>query len=357
VSAASATSEPFGTLADGRAVERWTLRAGALEARVLSYGGVLQALLVPGRDGERANVLLGFADLAGYTDPAYLAAPAYFGALVGRNGNRIAGARFELDGRRYELAATDGASNLHSGPDGFDTRLWRVAPLPAGAGAAALELAYDSPAGESGFPGMLRARVRYTLDGVGLRIDYAATTDAPTLCNPTSHGYFNLAGEETASVLEQRLQLRAGRYLPVDATLIPTGELAAVAGTPFDFRAPRAVGARIEERCAQIEHGAGYDHCLVLDGGRAAPAARLHDPGSGRVMTVTTSAPAIQVYASGWLDGSLVGSGGRPYERFCALALETQQFPDAPHHAHFPSTVLRPGSTFRSTTRLAFSLA
>ena len=342
-------SEPFGRLPDGTEVQRWTLSRGGTRLAVLSYGGIVQSLEVPDRHGRRVNVSLGFDAL----DP-YLTATTYFGALIGRYGNRIAGGRFTLDGHDYQLPVNDGPNSLHGGDAGFDKRVWEVTP----SGPAGLTLHRVSPDGEEGYPGTLDVRVDYTLTAEGdLRLDYTATTDAPTVVNLTNHTYFNLAGEGSGSVLGHRLEIAASRYTPVDETLIPTGELATVSGTPFDFRHAKPVGQDIRRNHPQLRRGQGFDHNFVLDKGitsRPRHAATLHDPDSGRVLEVRTTEPGVQFYSGNFLDGSLNGTSGSAYRQSDGLCLETQHFPDSPNQPHFPSTVLRPGQTYRSTTVYAF---
>ncbi|MEV0488427.1 aldose epimerase family protein [Streptomyces sp. NPDC050508] len=321
-------SELFGTLPDGTPVHRWTLERAGVRVRVLSYGGIVQSVEVPDRDGHVVDVVLGFADLDGY-----LAHPEpYLGALVGRYANRIAGGRFPLDGVTYSLAQNNAPNSLHGGEHGFDKRLWDVEPVEHG-----LRLGRVSAHGEEGFPGRLDVSVTYTLDESGaLRIAYEATTDAPTLVNLTNHSYFNLSGSGNAGGHE--LRLAASRFTPVDGDLIPTGALDDVTGTRFDFREPRKVGA-------------GYDHNFVLDKGlTAAPVeiAELHDPASGRVLTVATTEPGIQLYTADHLSGG-------PFSPGDGIALETQHFPDSPNRPEFPSTQLRPGGVYRSETVYGFS--
>ncbi|MDT0320567.1 aldose epimerase family protein [Streptomyces millisiae] len=342
--------ETFGHLPDGTRVDRWTLARGGTRLAVLSYGGIVQRLETPDRHGRTANVSLGFATL----EP-YLTATTYFGALIGRYGNRIAGGRFTLDGTTHQLPLNDGPNSLHGGNAGFDKRVWEITP----AGPAALTLHRVSPDGEMGYPGTLDVTVTYTLTDDGdFRIDYAATTDAPTVVNLTNHTYFNLAGEGTGSILDHRLEIAAARYTPVDATLIPTGELASVSGTPFDFRRGKPVGQDIRRGHPQLGHGKGFDHNLVLDKGvtrRPGHAATLHHPASGRTMTLATTEPGVQFYSGNFLDGALVGTTGNAYRQSDGLCLETQHYPDSPNQPHFPSTVLRPGQTYRSSTVHAFT--
>ncbi|MDA5142692.1 galactose mutarotase [Streptomyces sp. AD681] len=321
-------SELFGTLSDGTPVHRWTLERSGVRVRVLSYGGIVQSAEVPDRDGHPADVVLGFADLDGY-----VAHPEpYFGALVGRYANRIAGGRFPLDGRTYALAPNEGPNTLHGGARGFDKRVWDVAAVEEG-----VRLSRVSPHGEEGFPGRLEMSVTYTLDGSGaLRIVYEAVTDAPTVLNPTNHSYFNLSGSGHAGGHE--LRLAASRITPVDAGLIPTGGLDDVTDTRFDFRRARKVGS-------------GYDHNFVLDKGvtgTAEEVAELYDPASGRVLTVATTEPGLQLYTADHL--------GEPFAPGDGIALETQHFPDSPNRPGFPSTVLRPGEVFRSETVYGFSV-
>lgn len=342
--------EPFGRLADGTEVRRWTLANGGVRLGVLDFGGIVQTLEVPDREGESVNVSLGFAEL----DP-YLEDSPYMGALIGRYGNRIAAGRFTLDGTEYQVPVNDGPNSLHGGTQGFDKRVWEVAPN----GRSGLTLTYSSADGEMGYPGTLDVRVDYTLTDHGeFRIDYEATTDAPTVLNLTNHTYFNLAGEGNGGIYDHKLNLAAGRYTPVDETLIPTGELAPVGGTPFDFRRGKPVGEDIRESHQQILYGQGFDHNFVLDKGitrRPERFAQLYERRSGRLLTVSTTEPGVQFYSGNFLDGTLVGTSGRAYRQGDGLCLETQHFPDSPNQPTFPSTTLRPGETYRSTTVYAFS--
>ncbi|MFG3496669.1 aldose epimerase family protein [Streptomyces sp. NPDC047886] len=350
---AKPVKELFGTLADGTKVHRWTLANGGTRMKVLSYGGIVQSLEIPDRHGRYANVSLGFDTL-----DAYAASSPYFGALIGRYGNRIGGSRFTLDGREYQLSVNDGPNSLHGGAAGFDKRVWDVEPFsgPRGVG---LVLRYVSADGEMGYPGRLDTTVTYTLGGNGdWRIDYAATTDRPTVVNLTSHTYFNLAGEGGGDILGHELRLPASRYTPTDATLIPTGELAKVTGTPFDFRHGKPIGRDIRTAHPQLVLAKGFDHNWVLDKGiTRAPqyAATLRDPVSGRTMRMATTEPGMQFYSGNFLDGTLHGPSGRTYRQGDGLCLETQHFPDSPNRPDFPSTVLRPGETYRSATVHSFS--
>ncbi|MER6944797.1 aldose epimerase family protein [Nonomuraea sp. NPDC000554] len=310
----------FGTLPSGETVERVELASGRLRASVLSYGAVLQSLEVSG-----VNVVLGLPTL-----DDYLTRSRYFGAVVGRYGNRIAGGRFTLDGVEYRLPVNNAPNSLHGGVQGFDKKVWTI----TGRTADSVTLTLVSPDGDQGYPGTLTASVTYTLAGDAIRLDYAAETDAPTVVNLTNHSYFNLAGG--GDVLGHVVEIAAEHYLPVDDGKIPTGEPAPVKGTPFDFTSPHAVGARA---------GGAYDHCYVLDGG-----VRVTEPGSGLVMEVTTTEPGVQFYAGGMLDGEAT-----PYGPHAGLCLETQHFPDSPNQPHFPSTVLRPGERRTSSTTYRFT--
>jgi aldose 1-epimerase len=341
----SVTRHAFGVTPDGVPVELYTLASGGLEATIATYGGILVALRAPDRRGILADVTLGFDELA-----PYLTNEPYFGALIGRYGNRIAGGRFQLDGATYTLARNNGPNHLHGGPRGFHTVVWSAEPR-AGDGAAALTLRYTSPDGEEGYPGTLAVAVTYTLAGGELRLDYTATTDRATVVNLTNHTYFNLAG--AGDILGHELRLLAGRFLPVDATLIPTGELRPVAGTPMDFTRPAPIGARLDAADEQLRRAnGGYDHCWALDsgGGALALAAEVFEPASGRTLQVLTTQPGVQFYTGNFLDGRITGKGGRAYAKHAGFCLETQHFPDSPNQPAFPTTVLRPGETYRQTT-------
>lgn len=343
--------EPYGRTRDGRDVTRYGLARGRLRAEILDYGGILARLDVPDRAGRTANVVLGFPDFADYE-----ARNPHFGALTGRYANRIAGGRFSLDGQGYRLPVNDGPNTLHGGPDGFDKRIWRV----EAAEADRLVLHYRSCDGEEGFPGNLDVRVTYALTADdALRIDYAAWTDRPTVLNLTNHSYFNLAGEGSGDVFGHVVEISADAFTPTDATQIPTGVVAPVAGTPFDFRQATPLGARIREAVPQLALAKGYDHNFVLRGGRTAlrPVATCLDPGSGRRMEISTTEPGLQLYTGNNLDGTLAGPSRRLYRSGDAVCFETQGFPDAPNRPDFPSAVLRPGSCFESTTRYRFDVA
>jgi aldose 1-epimerase len=343
------TSASFGTTAAGAPAQLYTLRnAAGLQASITNYGGTLTSLLVPDRAGQLADVVLGFADVSGYQSPEFLKSGPYFGALIGRYGNRIARGRFTLDGREYQLATNHGPNHLHGGRRGFDKVLWQAEAAETAAGPS-LTLRYVSSAGEEGYPGTLTVAVTYTLtEDNALRLTYEATTDQATPLNLTNHSYFNLNLASGADVLAHEVELSADRYTVVDEALIPTGELRPVAGTPFDFTAAHAIGARI----GQVP--GGYDHNWVLRG--AQPAVRVYEPASGRTMAVTTDQPGVQFYTGNFLDDTLTGKAGIRYGRHAGFCLETQHFPDSPNQPTFPSTILRPGQTYRTTTEYRFGV-
>ena len=344
--------EPFGQMPDGAAVEIFTLRnAAGMEVRAISYGGIITSLRVPDRSGTFDDIVLGFDRLDGY-----LKDPPFFGAIIGRYGNRIAKGQFTLDGATYELATNNGPNHLHGGNKGFDKVLWTAAPVE---GKNAVTFTRTSPDGEEGYPGNLQVQVTYTLtDQNELIVDYRATTDKATVVNLTQHSYFNLAGQASGDILGHELMLNADRYTPVDGTLIPTGELAPVEGTPFDFRTPTAIGARIGDADPQLKNGQGYDHNWVLNrsGDGLQLAARVVEPKTGRTLEVRTSEPGIQFYSGNFLDGTLTGKQGATYNHRTGFCLETQHFPDSPNHPNFPSTTLRPGEEYRTTTVFTFGV-
>jgi len=349
----SIESEPFGSLHNAT-VERYTLFNAGMHVRILTYGGILQSIDVPDRAGHLANISLGFATLDQYVQRS-----PFFGALIGRFANRIANGRFTLDEVTYELPVNDGPNSLHGGIDGFDKRVWQASPV-RGSDAVGLKLALSSPDGDAGYPGVLSLEVTYTLTADNaLRLDYRATTDRPTVANLTNHTYFNLAGEGSGSIEDHVLTLFADRYTPIDDVLIPTGAIEPVAGTPMDFTAATPIGARLRAGFDQLARAHGYDHNYVLDRRRSDAslrlAARALDPTSGRVLEVLTTEPAIQFYSGNFLDGSLVGTSGQMYRQADAFTLETQHYPDSPNHPEFPSTELRPGEMFASTTVFKFS--
>ncbi|MGX9120631.1 aldose epimerase family protein [Mesorhizobium sp. BHbsci] len=351
--AGSVDKTPFGNTQDGKAVDLYTLTndRGA-SVKFIAYGGIITAINVPDRWGKLDNVVLGFKELADYESMN-----PYFGALIGRYGNRIGGAKFTLDGTQYQLAANNGPNSLHGGTKGFDKVVWAVEPLSSVSGAAA-RLNYTSKDGEEGYPGTLTVQVVYSLTNDNeLRIDYEATTDKPTVVNLTSHSYFNLAGDGTGGVDDHILTINADRYTPVDATLIPTGQLASVTATPFDFRQGAPIGARIRSNDPQMAYGRGYDHNFVLNrsGGGLSLAARVYEPRSGRIMEISTTEPGVQFYSGNFLDSTLVGAAGQQYRQTDGFCLETQHFPDSPNKPSFPTTVLKPGETLKSTTIHKFS--
>ena len=342
----------FGKMADGKLIDLYTLtNHQGMRVAITNYGGIVVSIVVPDRNGKPGDVVLGFENLDGY-----LAKEPYFGALIGRYGNRIGNARFMLNGVVHKLPANDGPNSLHGGLQGFDKRVWTAHEIRGEH--PALELTYLSKDGEEGYPGNLSAKVVYTLtDDNALRIDYTATTDKDTVLNLTNHSYFNLAGEGHGDVLKHQIMINAGRFTPIDGTLIPTGELRKVDGTPFDFRQPVSIGARIDADDEQIKYGKGYDHNFVLNrsGAGLSLAARVTDPESGRVLEVLTTQPGLQFYTANFLDGSIHGKGGKPYGRRSAFCLETQHFPDSPNKPSFPSTELKPGQTYHQITVFKFS--
>ncbi|MET8077640.1 aldose epimerase family protein [Streptomyces sp. NPDC005303] len=346
------TKKLFGKLADGTKVYIWSLANGGTRMKVLSWGGVVQSLEIPDRHGHHANVSAGFDNIEDY-----VAKTPYFGALIGRYGNRIAKGQFTLDGKSYQLSVNDGVNSLHGGTQGFDKRVWDVEPFTKGSDVG-LHLHYTSVDGEMGYPGTLKVKVTYTLTRHGdWRIDYQATTDKATVVNLTNHVYWNLGGEGTGTIEDHELRIAASRYTPTDSGLIPTGELAKVAGTPFDFRKGKQVGRDIRAGHEQQVLAKGYDHNWVLDKGITAKpehVATLRDPSSGRTLRISTVEPGLQFYSGNFLDGTLTGTSGHTYRQGDALCLETQHFPDSPNHPSFPSTVLRPGQTYRSTTIHSF---
>jgi aldose 1-epimerase len=353
--APSIRREPFGSTAEGQ-VHRYTLtNASGMRVRILTYGGIIQTIEVPDRNGRNANVALGFNNLADY-----VAKSPYFGCITGRYANRIARGEFTLDGVTYHLPINNGPNSLHGGLVGFDKHIWATTPFRNG-GAVGLVMRFTSPDGDQGYPGRLETTVTYTLTADNsIRMEYRATTNKPTVVNLTNHTYFNLQGEGTSAIYDHRVFLNASRYTPVDPTLIPTGEIATVAGTPMDFTRPTAIGARIRDNFPQLVIGRGYDHNWVLnrsDQISLTVAARVTEPDSGRVLVVRTTEPGIQFYTGNFLDGTLIGTSGHAYRQGDGFALETQHFPDSPNHPNFPSTVLRPGQVYRTTTVFHFATA
>ncbi len=352
---ASVTRAPFGVLANGDSVLVFTIaNAQGVQVRALDYGGIIQSIRTPDRTGAFADIVLGFDSL-----DQYVTRSPYFGAIVGRYANRIAKGRFSLDGKAYTLAVNNGPNALHGGLVGFDKVIWRAEPFVTDSGAGVV-WTHVSPDGDQGYPGALSLRVTYTLSNDNrLIIEYEATTDKPTILNLTNHAYFNLHGAGSGTVLDEVVTIDADSITPVDSTLIPTGKGESVAGTPFDFRTPTAIGARIGADNPQLKYAGGYDFNWVLnrtDATSLVHAARVIDPASGRTLDCYTTQPGLQFYTANFLDGSFAGIGGT-YVRRGAFTLETQHYPDSPNHPSFPSTVLRPGQTFRSTTVFRFGVA
>ena len=343
----------FGTLPDGRPVTRYTLRnLKGIEVSIINYGGIIVSLKTPDKLGQFADVVLGYDSLS-----SYLKSNPYFGALIGRYGNRIAKGKFKLDGTTYTLPVNNGENHLHGGPQGFDKVYWNIEVLPD---SASLKLTYTSVDGEQGYPGNVTSEVVYSLtDSDELAIAYKATSDKKTIINLTQHTYFNLTGNPQQDILGHQLKIESGEYMPVDKTLIPTGELRPVTGTPFDFTTLTGIGERISDDDAQLQAGGGYDHCWVLrnyDGKTLRKVAELYEPNSGRMLEVVTTEPGIQFYSGNFLDGTLTGKAGIVYQQRTGLCLETQHYPDSPNKASFPSVVLNPGETYQTTTVYKFGV-
>jgi len=352
------TKADFGITPDGKPVEIYTLKndAGA-EARIMTYGGIVQSLKMPDKNGTLADVVLGFDTLDGYTSASYLKGCPYFGALIGRYGNRIGGAKFTLQGQTYTLATNNNGNMLHGGWKGFDKVVWTARPMPTTHGPA-LILTYFSKDGEEGFPGNLEVTAIYTLtDKNALKLEFTAKTDKPTVVNLTHHSYFNLGGQGNGDILGHLVYINANLTTPVDAGLITTGAFADVTGTPFDFRTPTAIGAHINDTNTVLQYGPGYDHNWVINNppGELGLQARVTDPASGRVMEVWSDQPGLQFYAGNFLDGSLTGKDGKVYQRRSAFCMEPQHFPDSPNHANFPSVELKPGQVYHNTIIYKFS--
>lgn len=343
------TSSVFGKLPDGSTAQLFTLSDPALTVKITTFGAHITSVEAPDRGGRKADVVLGYDSLAGYLADT----KSYMGSVVGRYGNRIGKGQFEVGGKKVQLPLNNNGNTLHGGTTGFDRANWTAKQVPDG-----VELTLVSPDGDQGFPGKLTAHVTYTLSGDKLRIAYSATTDKPTVVNLTNHTYFNLSGG-SGTILDDTLQLNADRYTPIDAGLIPSGPLAPVAGTPFDFRTPTPIGARIKSANEQLKLAGGYDHNWVLNPPRTLtqPAAIVTDPKSGRVLKVYTTEPGVQFYSGNFLDGTLKGVGGNTYVQHAGLCLETQHFPNSPNRPDFPSTTLLPGATMHSTTVFEFSTA
>ena len=344
----------FGTTSDGQAVKLFTLKnkSGA-ELQVINFGAIVLSLKVPDRNGQLADVTLGCDQLSDYESKT-----PYFGAVVGRYGNRIAKGQFMLEGQTYTLATNNGPNALHGGLKGFDKVVWQAQAVQASDGPA-VEFSYLSKDGEEGYPGSLAVKMVYTLtDKNEFKIQYTATTDKPTVVNITHHSYFNLAGAGEGDILGHEMMINADRFTPVDATLIPTGELKPVQGTPMDFTKPMAIGARVNQDDEQLKFGGGYDHNWVINqqqAGELTAAVRVVEPKSGRVLEVLTTEPGVQFYCGNFLDGTLTGKGGKVYKHRYGFCLEPQHFPDTPNHTNFPSCVLQPGQTYTQTTIYRFS--
>ena len=343
---------PFGHLADGTPVDGYTIRnARGTTMHVITYGAIITSLRTRDHDQHFDDIVLGFDSLEGYVRQS-----PYFGAIIGRYENRIAQGRFSLAGRTYQLPVNNGPNSLHGGLKGFDKYVWHARPFEH-AHSAGVVLTMTSPDGDQGYPGRVSVRVTYTLDDDdALTVDYAASTTKATPINLSQHSYFNLAGSARRDILDHLLQLDASHYTPDDSTLIPTGEIAPVQGTPFDFRTPTVIGARIDAEHPQIRIGAGYDHNFVVDGSGVRRVARVVEPTSGRTLEVWSDQPGVQFYTGNFLDGTIHGKGGVVYGRRYAFCLETQHFPDSPNHPAFPSTILRPGRRFTSRTIFRFGV-
>ena len=349
----SVKEESFGEV-DGKGVSLFTIsNQNGMEVKITNYGGIITALKVPDKTGKIEDVVLGYDNLEGYLNKT-----PYFGAIIGRYGNRIAGGRFELNNQTYVLAKNNNENHLHGGERGFDKVVWD-AEIVKGEDNVQLVLKYLSPDGEEGYPGTLQAEVTYVIDGTNqVKIDYRATTDKATVVNLTSHSYFNLTGNPAKTILDHELMIKSEYFLAVDSTLIPTGDLVKVAGTPFDFSEFRRIGEGIDEEHRQILRGGGYDHCFVFaeGSGELKNVASLYDPFSGRVMEVLTTEPGLQFYSGNFLDGSITGKDGVAYNYRSALCLETQHYPDSPNQPAFPSVLLNPGEEYLSSTIYRFSL-
>ena len=357
-SQSSITHEPFGTTQDGKPVEIYTLQNdNGMVVRIMTYGGIIQTIKVPDKNGQMGDVVLGYDTLDGY-----LTNSPYFGALIGRYGNRIAKGHFTLDGQEYTIFTNNVPNTLHGGRFGFDKKVWTVqrADINARSGGPELVLSYTSPDGEEGYPGTLHVTATYVLlpKENTLRLRFRATTDKDTVVNLTGHSYFNLAGQGQGTVLDQVVYIDADKYTPVDSTLIPTGEIAPVEGTPFDFRKPTAIGARINDDNEQLKFAGGYDHNFVMNHpmGKLGLDARVTDPKSGRVFEIWSTSPGLQFYSGNFLDGTIIGKGGAVYVHRGAFAMEPQHYPDSPNQPSFPSTVLHPGEIYHNTIVYKFSV-
>jgi aldose 1-epimerase len=344
--------EAYGKLPDGTPVDLYIMSEGLFEARVTNYGGYLVSLKVPDRNGKSEDVVLGFDDFEGYYNNTTNKGTAFLGPIVGRYANRIASGKFTLGGKQYSLVVNNGPNAIHGGLHGFHTVLWNGKLIPDG-----VELTYLSKDGEEGYPGNLSVTVRYTLSKGALTIDYSATTDKQTILNLTNHTYFNLNGNGRGDILSHHLTLHASLFTWADANLVPTGELKSVEGTPLDFRKSTRIGQRIDSDYEQLRVAGGYDQNWVIDGGgnKLTDAAEVYEPTSGRVLRVLTDQPGVQFYTGNFFDGTLQGKGGLVYQKRAGLCLETQHFPDSPHHPNFPTTELRPSDSFHRVTVFSFS--
>ncbi len=349
------THKPWGTTPDGHSVALYTLtNKHGIRATITTYGGTLVSLYAPDRKGRMADITLGYDTVGGYVKDI---GNTYFGALIGRYANRIAQGKYSVDGTPYTAAINNAPNSLHGGKAGFNKKVWTAVPGPRGNGAA-LTLRYVSPDGQEGYPGTLTTQVVYTLrDDNALQMDYTATTDKDTIVNLTNHAYWNLNGAGSGTILNHVMKINADKFTPIDKTSIPLGPLESVAGTPFDFRRPTPIGARINRKDTQLANGAGYDHNFVVNGpmGTLRLAAQVYSPQSGRVLSVLTTEPGIQFYAGNFLNGKQIGKGGHPYTKRTGFALEAQHFPDSPNEPRYPTTELKPGQTYHQTTLYGFS--
>jgi aldose 1-epimerase len=350
----SVTKAEFGKTPEGESVDIYTLtNSEGMEVGAITFGGIITSIRVPDRNGKRDDVALGFNSLE-----SYLKNPPYLGAIIGRYGNRIGRGQFTLDGKTYTLAINNRPNHLHGGIKGFDKIVWKAESFKS-SDSVGIIFTHTSPDGDEGYPGTLSLRVTYTLNNKNeIAFDYEASTDKPTPVNLTQHSYFNLAGEGSGDILGHMMMIHASKITPVDQSLIPTGELTSVEGTPFDFRKPTAIGARIDDNDMQLRYGSGYDHNFVLDrnGNGLVLAAHVEEPTSGRVLEISTTEPGMQFYTGNFLDGTLTGKAGRPYKQRTGFALETQHYPDSPNKPAFPNTILKPGETYRSKTVFAFTV-